>query len=33
MRDSEKEYCDRCKVEEIHLSDIDCLAYENEVKS
>lgn len=30
MKDYEKEYCDRCKVEENHLSDMDCLAYENE---
>jgi len=30
MSENEKEYCDKCKVEETHLSDIDCLAYENE---
>jgi len=30
MKDYEEEYCDRCKVKEIHLSDMDCLAYENE---
>ncbi len=30
MSESEKEYCDKCKTEETHLSDIDCLAYENE---
>jgi hypothetical protein len=30
MKNSEKEYCDRCKVEENHLSDIECLAYESE---
>jgi hypothetical protein len=30
MKNFEKEYCDRCKVEENHLSDIECLAYENE---
>ena len=26
------EYCDICKVEETHLNDMDCLAYENEQK-
>jgi hypothetical protein len=31
MKNFEKEYCDRCKVEENHLSDIECLAYEREV--
>lgn len=30
MKENEKEYCDRCKVEETHLSDMDCLAFENE---
>ena len=30
MKNSEKEYCDRCKVKENHLSDIECLAYESE---
>lgn len=30
MKENEKEYCDRCKVEETHLSDLDCLAFENE---
>lgn len=24
------EWCKNCKVEEIHLSDMDCLAYEQE---
>lgn len=26
-----EEWCDRCKTEETHLNDMDCLAYENEV--
>ena len=25
------EYCNICKVNETHLNDMDCLAYENEV--
>lgn len=25
------EWCDRCKTDETHLNDMDCLAYENEV--
>jgi hypothetical protein len=28
----DEEYCNICKVEETHLSDMDCLAYENEQK-
>lgn len=28
----ESEWCDDCKVAETHLSDMDCLAYENEAK-
>ena len=26
------EYCNVCKVEETHINDMDCLAYENEQK-
>jgi hypothetical protein len=26
-----EEWCDRCKTEETHLNDLDCLAYKNEV--
>lgn len=25
-----EDWCDKCEVHEVHLSDIDCLAYEQE---
>lgn len=28
----DEEYCTICKIDETHLNDMDCLAYENEVK-
>ena len=31
MIKNSEEWCNRCKIDETHLNDMDCLAYENEV--
>ena len=31
VKANSEEWCDRCKTDETHLNDMDCIAYEKEV--